>query len=216
VEINSSFYRSHKPATYARWAASVPLDFRFAVKLPREITHVRKLVSPIEPLDRFFVESASLGDKRGPLLMQLPPSLSFDEPIASAFFDAFRARFDGLAVCEPRHASWFTARSEALLSAHRIARAAADPAPAPGAARPGGWSGLEYRRLHGSPRIYYSAYESERLDAIAAQIRQTTATTEHWCILDNTALGEATSDALALSQRMGQQSYGEGTGSNDE
>jgi uncharacterized protein YecE (DUF72 family) len=217
VEINSSFYRPHKPATYARWAASVPPDFRFAVKIPREITHVRKLVCATDVLDRFLVESASLGGKRGPLLVQLPPSLSFDEPIAGAFFDAVRTRFDGLVVCEPRHTSWFTTRAEALLAGHKIARAAADPAPAPAAARPGGWSGLEYYRLHGSPRMYYSAYKPERLDATAAQLQETTpATTEHWCIFDNTALGEATSDALALSQRMGQQSYGEGTGSEDE
>jgi uncharacterized protein YecE (DUF72 family) len=217
VEINSSFYRPHKPATYARWAASVPPDFQFAVKIPREITHVRKLVSAADPLDRFLVASAALGDKRGPLLVQLPPSLAFEEPIASAFFEALRTRFDGPAVCEPRHASWFTARSEALLSAYKIARAAADPAPAHGAAHPGGWSGLEYRRLHGSPRMYYSAYEARRLDETAKQMRLTAdIVQESWCIFDNTALGEATCDALALSQRMGQQNYGEGSGSEEE
>ncbi|HEX3574988.1 MAG TPA: DUF72 domain-containing protein [Rhodopila sp.] len=217
VEINSSFYRPHQPATYARWAASVPPDFRFAVKIPREITHVRKLVSATDVLDRFLSEVAALGDRRGPLLVQLPPSLRFDPSVAGAFFDAFRAHFDGLVVCEPRHASWFTAPAEALLSAHEIARAAADPAPAPVACRPGGWSGLEYRRLHGSPRMYYSAYSAERLDETANLMRLTANTAqESWCIFDNTALGEATSDAIGLWRRISRHDYGEGTGSDDE
>jgi uncharacterized protein YecE (DUF72 family) len=203
VEINSSFYRPHKPDTYARWAASVPPAFRFAVKVPREITHVRKLVCPADPLDRFLSEAGALGDRLGPLLVQLPPSLGFDETIAGAFFDALRARFDGLAVCEPRHPSWFTPRAEALLVQHRLARAAADPAPVPAAASPGGWPGLVYHRLHGSPRMYYSGYGPDYLDATAGMMRDALSTAdERWCIFDNTALGEATADALGLIQRI--------------
>ena len=75
VEINSSFYRPHRPSTYARWAAETPEGFPFAVKLPKEITHKRRLVDVAEPLDRFLAETAALGPKRGPLLVQLPPSL---------------------------------------------------------------------------------------------------------------------------------------------
>src|SRR5256885_13730988 len=52
VEINTSFYRPHRPATYARWAASVPSDFRFSVKVPKEITHKRRLVDTLELLER--------------------------------------------------------------------------------------------------------------------------------------------------------------------
>ena len=52
VEINSSFYRPHRPATYARWAASVPEDFRFAVKVPKDATHARRLVNAEDVLDR--------------------------------------------------------------------------------------------------------------------------------------------------------------------
>src|SRR5207245_7038537 len=70
VEINSSFYRPHRPATYARWAGSVPADFRFAVKVPREITHRRRLADAAEPLDAFLAAAGHLGDKLGPLLVQ--------------------------------------------------------------------------------------------------------------------------------------------------
>lgn len=205
VEINSSFYRPHKPATYARWAASVPSSFRFAVKVPREITHTRKLVSISEQLDRFLAEAQALGSTLGPLLVQLPPSLRFDEAVAGDFFDRLRARFDGLVVCEPRHSTWFTAAVDAFLVRFRIARAAADPAPVPQAAVSGGWAGLIYRRLHGSPQMYYSAYLPEYLDRTAQRIREMAVPDqENWCIFDNTALGAATHDALALLQRLHQ------------
>ncbi len=108
VEINSSFYRPHRPSTYERWAASVPPNFRFAVKVLKEITHTRRLAGADEPLARFLDETSGLGTKRGPLLVQLPPSLAFDQPVCTAFFHSLRARFDGLLACEPRHRTWFT------------------------------------------------------------------------------------------------------------
>lgn len=203
AEINTSFYRPHRPATYARWAASVPPDFRFAVKLPREITHMRKLVDVVEPLDRFLREIEALGDSLGPVLVQLPPSLAHEAAVAVAFFELLRARFDGAVVFEPRHPSWFTPNVEAMLSAFRIARVAADPAPVPEAAKPGGWPGLVYHRLHGSPRVYYSPYPDDALDTVAARMREAAAGgAECWCILDNTASGAACGDALRLMQRI--------------
>ena len=110
----------------------------------------------------------------------------------------FRTRFDGLIVCEPRHPTWFTDGADALLARHRVARAVADPAPVSRAARPGGWSELLYVRLHGSPRMYYSGYSQGFLDAISRLMQDAAETTMRWCIFDNTALGEATRDALAL------------------
>jgi uncharacterized protein YecE (DUF72 family) len=204
VEINSSFNKSHKPDTYARWARSVPPGFRFAVKLPREITHTRKLVDAEEPLGRFLSEIALLGDALGPVLVQLPPSLAYYQPeVACAFFQAMRMRFAGGIVFEPRHPSWFTDDVDAMLTGFRVARVAADPAPVPEAAEPGGWSGIVYHRLHGSPRIYYSDYSEEFLDAIAARMRRATdSTAENWCILDNTASGAACGDALYLLRCM--------------
>src|SRR6476620_9198879 len=56
VEINSSFYRPHRPETYARWAASVPESFQFAVKIPKEMTHTRRLRDVADPLARFLSE----------------------------------------------------------------------------------------------------------------------------------------------------------------
>jgi len=197
VEINTSFYRPHRTATYERWAASVPEDFRFAVKVPKAITHERKLKDVGDLLDRFLSEAGGLGPKLGPLLVQLPPSLSFQPSVADGFLNELRRRFKGSIVCEPRHASWFTPEVEALLVELRIARVAADPAPVQGADEPGGWRGLSYYRLHGSPKIYYSAYSAEHLAAIAEVLaRDAAAAIETWCIFDNTAAFAATGDAL--------------------
>ncbi|MDP9105863.1 MAG: DUF72 domain-containing protein [Candidatus Eremiobacteraeota bacterium] len=201
VEINSSFYRPHRPSTYARWAASVPDDFRFALKVPKEITHTRRFVGVDEPLDRFLAESAELGEKRGVLLAQLPPSFAYDAALADAFFATFRARYDGLLACEPRHPTWFTDDAEDALVRARVARVAADPAVVPAAAVPGGWDGFVYYRLHGAPRTYYSAYEDAALHAVAERL--SAATVPAWCIFDNTALDAATANALDLTELLG-------------
>ncbi len=197
VEINSSFYRPHRPSTYARWASSVPDDFRFALKVPKEITHTRRLVDIVEPLDRFLAESAELGAKRGVLLVQLPPSFAYDETLVVAFFATLRQRYDGLLACEPRHPTWFDRGAEDALNNVRVARVAADPALVPAAAIPGGWDGLVYYRLHGSPRTYYSAYDDATLHAVAERVQA--ATVPAWTIFDNTALDAATANALDLT-----------------
>jgi uncharacterized protein YecE (DUF72 family) len=203
VEINTSFYRPHRPATYRRWAASVPPGFQFAVKVPRTISHDRQLTESESLLDPFLQECGALGPAFGPLLLQLPPSLPFAEPLVARFLRSLRARFDGAVVCKPRHPSWFREEAEALLAAHRIARVAADPAVVPRAADPGGWAGLVYYRLHGAPRVYYSAYDAAALDALAAKLRAAARRGSVWCIFDNTAAGAATEDARHLQDRLG-------------
>ncbi|WP_262299510.1 DUF72 domain-containing protein [Microvirga sesbaniae] len=203
VEINSSFYRAHRPATYERWAASVPDGFRFAVKVPKAITHERRLEDVGDLLDRFLSEVNGLGPKLGPLLVQMPPSLRFQTGIADRFLDDLRSRAEGGIVCEPRHGSWFTPDVESLLIELRIARVAADPAPVPGADEPGGWRELSYYRLHGSPRIYYSAYSEDYLAGLAQVLARDTATgAQTWCIFDNTAAFAATDDAIKTLRLM--------------
>jgi uncharacterized protein YecE (DUF72 family) len=201
TEINSSFHRSHTPSTYARWARSTPDGFSFSVKVPRVITHDRRLCDVTEPLAAFLKESAGLGEKRGPLLVQLPPSLAFDVGAATAFFDGLRQRHDGPVVCEPRHPSWFTPDADALLAAAAVGRVAADPARVAIAAQPGGHPAVPYFRLHGSPRTYYSPYETAWLDAFAARWRPTLSGGA-WCVFDNTASGAALGNALDLRARL--------------
>lgn len=196
VEINSSFHRPHRRATYERWAATVPVDFLFAVKLPKTITHEARLVAAGAPLDRFLEESGGLGAKRGPILIQLPPSLAFDLGIAADFFALLRDRTANDLVCEPRHRSWFTPEAEDLLVRCRVARVAADPAPVAGAGETGGWAGLRHMRLHGSPQMYRSSYDATAIERHATAAR--TAGVDSWTIFDNTMTGAATLNALAM------------------
>jgi uncharacterized protein YecE (DUF72 family) len=202
AEINSSFYRPHAAATYARWAASTPERFRFAVKLPRDITHVQELRRSRRRLEQFFAEIAGLGVKRGPVLIQLPPSLAFNTRMAGRFFTCLRSIDRGPLVCEPRHPSWFERRADALLNSFTVARVAADPARAPGADRPGGWDTLAYFRLHGSPHTYWSRYDDTYLDALARHILTLPPHVEAWTIFDNTAAGAALENAWTLEHRL--------------
>jgi uncharacterized protein YecE (DUF72 family) len=202
VEINSSFYRPHRPETYARWAAAVPESFRFAVKVPKEITHKRRLRDIADPLNRFLSETTTLGDKLGPLLVQLPPSLRFETEVVEIFFTTLRDRFNGNVVCEPRHASWFTDEAERMLVVAQVGRVAADPAPVPQAGQPGGWPGLAYFRLHGSPEMYVTAYTDAELEALTQRLRELAQSAPTWCIFDNTALGAATANALKLCAQL--------------
>ena len=203
VEINTSFYRLHRPQTYARWRGDTPPGFRFALKIPRMFTHAGRLRT-LEGIDEFLAGVLELGEKLGPLLVQLPPSLKLEPESAGAFFQGLRARFSGLVVCEPRHASWFTSTGEALLAVHRIARAAADPAVVPAAGEPGGWRGLAYFRLHGTPQMYVSPYGPARVARLAERLHAERAGgTETWAIFDNTAEGHALDDALELLRHVG-------------
>lgn len=201
VEINSSFYRPHRQQTYARWAASVGDGFLFAIKVPKSITHERRLHDCGTLLDAFLAQCTGLGAGLGCLLVQLPPSLQFSSRLADEFFAAVRARFAGAVALEPRHASWREA--DDMLIQYRIARVAADPAPFAGADLPGGWQGLRYWRLHGSPDIYHSAYGQDRLERIAEEIEASVKqAVPSWCIFDNTASGAAVGDALLLNTRL--------------
>ncbi|WP_119460780.1 DUF72 domain-containing protein [Rhodospirillaceae bacterium SYSU D60014] len=203
VEINSSFYRPHRPATYARWAATVPEQFRFSVKMPKEITHLRRLKNVEEPLDRFLAEAGALSGKLAVILAQFPPSLRFDARVVRTFLAAVRTRFTHALVCEPRHASWFDGHADDLLAEFQAARVAADPALVSAAGKPGGWNGFVYYRLHGTPQMYYSAYAAETLDALADRlIAEAQRRVPVWCIFDNTALGAATENALSLGERL--------------
>ncbi|GAA5123983.1 DUF72 domain-containing protein [Luteolibacter yonseiensis] len=199
VEINSSFYRPHRTSTYARWAASVPPDFRFSVKVPKAITHIARLKNTGDLIGTFLAEAGGLGEKLGCLLVQLPPSLDFNPGIARCFFEELRTAAGNIPVAfEPRHGTWFERSAGSLLEEFRISRVAADPPPVPSAAEPGGWHGLIYHRLHGSPRMYYSDYSHKFVVMLAARLADARSRSSVWCIFDNTAEGFAMPNAREL------------------
>ncbi|MGE5927343.1 MAG: DUF72 domain-containing protein [Gemmatimonadota bacterium] len=206
VEINSSFYRPHRRSTWERWGATVPADFLFAAKTPRTLTHERRLAEPEALLDEFLAAVTGLGERLGCLLVQMPPSLALDVAVADHFFRSFRERYALPLAAEPRHATWFTPEGEALLAAHRVGRVGADPLCAPGADEPGGWPGTVYFRLHGSPRMYYSAYDAAFLRSLVVRLeaarRAPALAGPVWCIFDNTALDAATKNAAEVQAAL--------------
>lgn len=203
VEINSSFYRPHQPATYRRWADAVPAGFRFSVKMPKAISHTARLRECGTLLRTFLGEAGELGDKLGCLLLQLPPSLAFDPAVAGSFFSLLRNTFVGAVVCEPRHATWFCHGVDRFLRGYRIGRVAADPARFRRAAVPSGAPDILYLRMHGSPRMYYDSYSPAVLQRIATRLlRPALGTTQRWCIFDNSADGHSVENALELRKRL--------------
>lgn len=206
VEIDTSFHRHHRAATYARWAESVNEDFRFAVKLPRTLTHEGGLVKdPNAILERFTEEIGGLRRKLAVALVQLPPSLAFAPRAARAFFKSLNAALPRPVrlACEPRHPSWSAQRADELLKELGISRVAADPARWQADAEPGADPYLAYFRLHGSPRVYFSAYAEERLEQLRQQLLQAARVSRSvWCIFDNTAHGHATGNALWMQRRI--------------
>jgi uncharacterized protein YecE (DUF72 family) len=131
----------------------------------------------------------------------LPPGLPFAAGVAGRFYLALW-RLARHVVCEPRHPSWFTLAAADVLARDSVPQAAAVPAVVPEAAEPGGWSGLMYYRLHGSPQVYYSAYLAEYLSTLAEQLTQCASSAPVWCIFDDTAFGAATANALDLLRRI--------------
>lgn len=197
-EINSSFYRPHKIETWERWRESVPVNFKFAVKAPKKITHESALHCGAELLSPFLRQIRVLKEKLGPILFQLPPSFEYPPVRARHFLSMLRESYQGDVVWEPRHPTWFVEEADELLTEFHVARVAADPACVPSAARPGGWTSVTYYRLHGSPRRYYSPYTDNFLCQTAVQVAQLSASSTVWGIFDNTAAGASIPNALAL------------------
>lgn len=203
VEINSSFHRPHRREVYQRWAGQVPEGFVFAVKLPRTVTHDKRLADCESELDAFMAQANGLGPAFAAVLVQLPPSLRFDANIATGFLAALRARFEGRIALEPRHASWFEATADELLRAREVARVLADPVRFDAGRVPGGRPDWIYLRLHGSPRTYYSSYEPALIEALALRIEMAVAEGRTaWCVFDNTAAGAAAPNALSLAAAL--------------
>ena len=105
VEINNTFYRMPKPALLEGWSAEVPPEFRFVLKASQRITHFKRLKEAGDDVAYFFGVAATLGERLGPALFQLPPTLKKDLPRLEAFLGTLPT--GAKAAFEFRHASWF-------------------------------------------------------------------------------------------------------------
>ncbi|GAA1603484.1 DUF72 domain-containing protein [Kribbella sancticallisti] len=197
IEINGSFYSLHRPTSYQKWYDETPAGFVYSVKGPRFISHMKKLADVEAPLANFFASGVlALGDKLGPILWQLPPTLGFDPDRLERFFELLPRttsqaekvaaghdeRMDGRALLtspvdapvrhalEVRHSSYEDPAFIEVLRKHDIALVCADTA--------GKWPMLDdvtsdfvYVRLHGADELYVSGYDDAALDRWAGKIR---------------------------------------------
>ncbi|HEY6101329.1 MAG TPA: DUF72 domain-containing protein [Anaeromyxobacter sp.] len=124
VEINATFYRMPKPSTLAAWRAEVPAGFVFALKAPQRVTHVKRLAGAAEDVAFFLRAAAELGEKLGPVLWQLPPSLKKDLPCLRDFLALLPK--GGRSALEFRHESWHSDDVHAALSDSGAALCIAD------------------------------------------------------------------------------------------
>jgi uncharacterized protein YecE (DUF72 family) len=116
VEVNNTFYRLPREEVFAGWRDTAPEGFRFALKLSRYISHVRRLRDIADPLRTFMERAAGLGDRVGPLLLQLPPNFPADPGRLSEALDAVPGTVQ--VALEVRHASWFTTEVAGVLRHH--------------------------------------------------------------------------------------------------
>ena len=199
VEINSSFYRQVRPATFQKWAEEVAEDFRFSVKMHRLVTHYTRLKNT-GILGDFFGSVNGLGKKLAVVLVQLPPTLVFDAAVADRFFSALRELYRGCAVCEPRHASWQQPDAQTLLAKHAIGPVLTEIPGSDDDYLHGSKKAIPlYVRLHGTPRKYYSSYGDKDLGRLA-QFLADHAERRRYVVFDNTAGPAGVRNALHLQR----------------
>lgn len=193
VEINASFYRLPPRETFVRWGRQTPSAFCFAVKMSRYVTHIRRLREPAEGIERFWQASGGLGPKRGPVLVQLPPTLRADLDVLDAFLATLPA--DARVAFEFRHASWDTDEVRERLRAAGAAWVLADR---PGAIVPlhvtASWS---YVRFHQGRRAS-AGYPRAKLRRWADRVA-TIPVDEVFVYFNNDPGGAAVRDAIAFT-----------------
>lgn len=202
VESNSAFYRLPERRTFEDWAARTPDDFVMAVKASRYLTHVRRLQDPVEPVRRLVERLRGLGDKCGPVLLQLPPNLQADLRVLTATLEAFPEEF--LVACEFRHQSWFTDEVRHVLEQHGSALCLVDRlGPRSPMWRTAGWG---YVRFHEGRAQPSPCYGHQALDTWAARLADLFSEREAvYCYFNNDSQGCAPRDghrfALAMRRR---------------
>lgn len=203
VEINASFYRVPLDKTFDGWREKAPDGFRYAVKVNRFITHLKKLVGVEMEVDRFIELARRLGEALGPLLYQLPPSLHKD----LVRLDSFLRRLppDLEHVVEFRHRSWYDEEVLALLDRRGVGfvvhdlRSLISPRWASGR--------TAYVRFHGSGGRYSGRYSDEDLLRWTDWcLEQSRAGRSVWCYFNNDIHGHAIEDARTLKSMVRQMS----------
>jgi uncharacterized protein YecE (DUF72 family) len=194
VELNNPFYRLPTREQFEHWAGQTPDQFRFAVKVSRYISHLKRLKEPAEPLARLLESAEGLGPKLGPLLVQLPPTFQIDLPRLETFLGELPARHRW--VLEVRHPSWQVPETWSLLARFRVALCV----PVGGRVQPDliTTAPFTYIRMHAGS-AGGGGFSEEELRAWAARIRGLAGSGKDvYVYFNNDAQGHAVRDAATL------------------
>ena len=201
TEINSSFYRLPSDETIVNWANSVPGSFLFCPKISRFLTHMKKLRDPEEPLERFFSIFEPMKKQLGPVLVQLPPMLSFHYDVADYFFRLLAKKYKTYEfVLEVRHSSWLQDEALTLMAKYEIGLVISQS----GALFP--YTEMItakniYVRFHGPKALYASSYSDKELECFANKFKKWIKEGhEIWAFFNNDINGYAPKDAMRLQQ----------------
>ena len=203
TEINSSFYRMPREQTVINWAAKVPDGFKICPKISKYLTHTKRLKEPEEPLQRFFSVFGQIKSKLGPVLVQLPPSLKFDEEIAQHFFGLLKSEYKQYHfVLEVRHSTWLEQEAVDLLHQYKIGTVISQS----GVGFPYTeeiTSHIVYVRFHGPAKLYDSSYSDEQLQEYAVKFKKWIKEgKEVWVFFNNTMRGHGFYNARTLQEMM--------------
>ena len=201
TEINSSFYHFTMVKTIEKWLSTTPPYFKFAPKLHQEVTHKRKFQDIDEPLEKFMSRYSLMGERLGPVLVQIAGSFRYDRLIAEEFYRTLREKYSRQTFAlEARHASWFSEESLELMRDYDITAVMASA----GKRFPGteqSTTNTIYLRLHGDEKMYTSSYSDEKLERYAYMIKDWLEDEKQvWVFFNNTVLGSAVTDAQQLKQ----------------
>jgi uncharacterized protein YecE (DUF72 family) len=160
TEVNNTFYNLPEPSVFEQWEQTAPAGFVFALKMSRFLSHLKRLSDPEEPVARFMERARRLGQKLGPILIQLPPSLRADAGRLRATLSAFPSH-QRVAV-EFRHESWFVPEIRAVLEEEHAALCLQDGGRGP---RTPAWdtAGWGYVRFHHGRASPASSYGRDAL-----------------------------------------------------
>jgi uncharacterized protein YecE (DUF72 family) len=169
VELNVTFYRTPQESTYRGWAAATDAQFRLVLKLPRLVSHIRRLAGCGEELEHFWRSARVLGDRLALTLLQTPPSLRFDPALLERFLGLLPDGFPPVAW-EVRHASFVTGEAVAWFADHHQPLVVADSGGRYPTIR--AFTGEPaYLRFHGPEALYASAYAESQLAEYVAWAR---------------------------------------------
>jgi uncharacterized protein YecE (DUF72 family) len=201
VEINASFYRLPLASTFEAWRDRAPPGFRYAIKVNRFITHLKKLRDCEEATAQFIALARPLGETLGPLLYQLPPSLKLDLERLEAFLRLLPK--DLAHVFEFRNKGWYVTETYALLDRYGASFCVHDM---PGSKTERiGVGPVAYVRFHGGEGKYWGRYSDEGLLGWTDWIvEQAHGGRPVWCYFNNDIHGHAIHDAQTLKSMVRQ------------